>query len=148
MDRAAASGATVIRTWFFQSFWDPDGDGSGDFSAFDRVLAAAAERGLRVVPVIANHWGDCEAGNQTKGLDFYAGGYREPFAGDALSYLDYAGELAARYAGSPAVAYWQLVAAARGLRAREPAMRPPPPRRWAALRQRRRRRSAPPTPIT
>jgi endo-1,4-beta-mannosidase len=109
LDRAAASGATVIRTWFFQSFWDPDGDGSGDYSAFDRVLAAAAERGLRVVPVIANHWGDCEAGTQTKDLDFYAGGFREPFAGDALSYLDYAGELASRYAGSPAVAYWQLV---------------------------------------
>ncbi len=109
MDRAAAAGATVIRTWFFQSFWDPEADGSGDFSAFDRVLSAAAERGLRVVPVIANHWGDCEAGTQTKDLDFYAGGYREPFAGDALSYLDYAGELASRYAGSPAVAYWQLV---------------------------------------
>ncbi len=37
LDRAAASGATTIRTWFFQSSWDPDGDGSGDWSAFDRI---------------------------------------------------------------------------------------------------------------
>lgn len=109
LDRAADSGATVIRTWFFQSSWDPDGDGEGDWSAFDRVVTAAAERGLRVVPVIANHWGDCEAGGMSKTYDFYAGGFREPYGADALSYLDYARKLAERYAGSPAIAFWQLI---------------------------------------
>ena len=109
MDRAAEAGATVIRTWFFQASWDPDGDGSGDWEAFDRVITAAAERDLRVVPVIANHWGDCEAGGMSKTYDFYAGGYREPHGADALSYLEYAGKLAERYAGSPAIAFWQLI---------------------------------------
>ncbi len=109
LDRAAAAGATTIRTWFFQSSWDPDGDGSGDWSAFDRILDAAAARGLRVVPVLANQWGDCENGEPEKDLSFYAGGYRKPQHPYAVSYLDYATQVAAHYADSPAVAYWQLI---------------------------------------
>ena len=38
LDRARAAGATVVRTWFFQSSWDPDGDGTGSWSAFDLSL--------------------------------------------------------------------------------------------------------------
>ncbi len=109
LDRAAASGATTIRTWFFQSSWDPDGDGTGDWSAFDRILDAAAARGLRVVPVLANQWSDCENGEPDKDLSFYAGGYREPQHPYAVSYLDYAAQVAAHYADSHAIAYWQLV---------------------------------------
>jgi len=109
LDRARAAGATVVRTWFFQSSWDPDGDGSGDWSAFDRVVDAAAARGIRVVPVLANHWSDCENGAAEKDISFYSGGYAEPQEPYALSYLDYARELAAHYAGSPAIAYWQLI---------------------------------------
>ncbi len=109
LDRARAAGATVIRTWFFQSSWDPNGDGSGDWAPFDRVVSAAAERGLRVVPVLANQWGDCENGAADKDLAFYQSGYREPQQPYALSYLDYATAVAKHYAGSPAIAYWQLV---------------------------------------
>jgi hypothetical protein len=109
LDRARAAGATVVRTWFFQSSWDPDGDGSGDWSAFDRVVDAAAVRGIRVIPVLANHWADCENGAAEKDLDFYAGGYQEPQDPYALSYLEYASAIAQHYAGSPAIAYWQLM---------------------------------------
>lgn len=109
LDRVRAGGGNVVRTWFFQSYWDPDGDGSGDWAAFDRVLDAAAERGIRVIPVLTNHWGACEGEAPEKDYDFYAGGYREPHGGAALSYLDYAAEVADHYADSPAVAYWQLV---------------------------------------
>jgi mannan endo-1,4-beta-mannosidase len=109
LDRAAAAGATVVRTWFFQSTWDPDRDGSGDWEAFDRVITAAAERGLRVVPVLANHWGDCVEGGVGKDFDFYAGGFREPHGPHALAYRDYAETIVSRYAGSPAIAFWQLI---------------------------------------
>jgi mannan endo-1,4-beta-mannosidase len=107
--RAQAAGATTIRTWFFQSSWDPDGDGEGDWSAFDRVLAAATRHDLRVVPVLANNWSDCENGAADKDLAFYSGGFRDPQDPDALSYLDYASLVAARYANAPGVAYWQLM---------------------------------------
>ncbi len=109
MDRAKAAGATVIRTWFFQSMWDPGGNGSGDWGPFDRVLEAAAARGIRVVPVLANQWQDCENGAPERDLGFYSGGYREPRDPYALSYLDYATTVAEHYAGSPAIAYWQLI---------------------------------------
>lgn len=109
LDRARAAGATVIRTWFFQSSWDPDGDGEGRWSAFDRVIDAASARGIRVIPALANHWGDCENGAPDKDLDFYAGGFREPAGPYALSYLDYARLVAERYADSPAIAYWDLI---------------------------------------
>ncbi len=109
LDRARAAGATVIRTWFFQSSWDADGDGDGDWSAFDRIVDAAAARGIRVVPVLANHWTDCENGGAEKDLDFYAGGYAEAQGPYALNYLEYAAAIAQHYAGSPAIAYWQLI---------------------------------------
>lgn len=109
LDRVRAVGANVVRTWFFQAHWDPDGDGEGSWQVFDRVLEAAAERGLRVIPVLANHWADCEAGAPEKDLSFYSDGFRRPYGGAALSYLDYAERLASRYADSGAIAYWQLV---------------------------------------
>lgn len=108
LDRIRASGANVIRTWFFQSYWDPFADGSAYSDSFDRVLDAAEERGIRVVPVLANHWAACEAGRPEKKHDFYAGEFRRS-EGDALSYLDYVRQVAERYADSPAIAYWELV---------------------------------------
>src|SRR5581483_1373326 len=47
---AADSGASVIRTWFFQSYYDLDAQGgetAPSWAAFDRVLSAAASYGLR-----------------------------------------------------------------------------------------------------
>jgi hypothetical protein len=54
LDQVKASGANTVRTWFFQSYYDADGTGpgAGSFSAFDRVVNAAAARGLKVVPVL------------------------------------------------------------------------------------------------
>ena len=108
LDDIQASGGNVVRTWFFQPGWDADGSGSGDWGAFDRVLAAAAERDLRVIPVLTNHWADCLAGAPDKDYDFYAGGFRAPFGGAALAYIDYVKLVVARYASSPTVAFWQL----------------------------------------
>ena len=87
LDQIRAAGATVVRTWFFQSQFDPDGTGpeAGNFNAFDRVVQGAAARGMKVVPVLVNHWADCEFGGQAKDVDFYESGYQSPGYGYSLS---------------------------------------------------------------
>jgi hypothetical protein len=111
LDQIRAAGATVVRTWFFQSQFDSDGTGrgAGSFAAFDRVLAGAAERGMKVIPVLTNHWADCEFGGAAKTVDFYESGFRSPGDGYQHSYLEYARLVAEHYRDEPAIAFWQLV---------------------------------------
>lgn len=84
MSDLKAGGATVVRTWFFQSFLVGNRNSVNDpitesWYPFDRVLDAAAARGLKVIPVLVNDEKDCErpkAGNQEpaperKRIDFY-----------------------------------------------------------------------------
>jgi len=110
LDQIRAAGATVVRTWFFQSQFDPDGAGPdpGSFAAFDRVVEGAAARGMKVIPVLVNHWADCEFSGAAKDLSFYESGFRSPGYGYAQSFRDYAATLASHYAGEPAIAFWQL----------------------------------------
>jgi hypothetical protein len=51
-DLVGGSGAATIRTAFY--WWDgqPAGPGAVDFAAYDRVVLAAARRGLRTLPVV------------------------------------------------------------------------------------------------
>jgi hypothetical protein len=111
LDQIRASGATVVRTWFFQSQFDPDGTahGDGSFAAFDRVVQGAAERGMKVIPVLVNHWADCEYGGAAKSAEFYESGFRSPGYGYSRSYLEYAKTVASHYANEQAIAFWQLV---------------------------------------
>jgi mannan endo-1,4-beta-mannosidase len=111
LDQIRAAGATVVRTWFFQSQFDADGSGPGEgsFAAFDRVVQGAAARGMKVIPVLVNHWADCEFGGEAKTVEFYESGYREAGYGYQRSYLEYARTVASHYAGEPAIAFWQLV---------------------------------------
>ena len=110
LDQIRAAGATVVRTWFFQSQFDADGSGpaEGNFNAFDRVVQGAAARGMKVVPVLVNHWADCEFGGSAKDVDFYESGFRNPGYGYSLSFRDYASTVASHYANEPAIAFWQL----------------------------------------
>ena len=110
LDQIRAAGATVVRTWFFQSQFDPDGTGpeAGNFNAFDRVVQGAAARGMKVVPVLVNHWADCEFGGQAKDSSFYESGYQSPGYGYSLSAREYATTVASHYANEPAIAFWQL----------------------------------------
>ncbi len=101
-----SSGSVAIRTWFFQSY---SGD---DYVQFDAVLAAAAARGIKIIPVLANQWGTCEGANDQspyKGLSWYQSGYKQPGDGYALSYRDYAIAMARRYADNPTIGFWQLM---------------------------------------
>jgi mannan endo-1,4-beta-mannosidase len=108
------SGATVVRTWFMQAYGGP-----GNWGQFDRVVAAAAARGMRVIPVLVDQWAACEPwpAGQTpyRSLAWYESGYRQVDFGYRLSYRDYAAALAAHFRGNPAIAFWQLVNEAEAL---------------------------------
>jgi len=114
MQDAKASGANVIRTWFFQSYYDmSNANGSWQqvtptYAAFDRVLNAAAANGLKVIPVLVNEWQDCEPPSVDKNLAFYQSGYKAPGYGYPLSYKAYATTIAQHYASNPTIAFWQL----------------------------------------
>lgn len=104
LDDMKAAGANTVRTWFFQSYYE-----AGGWAPFDRVVDAAAARGMSVVPVLVNHFGDCEPAHAEKTRDFYAGGHRSAGAGYARSFKAYARMVAERYASERAIAFWQLV---------------------------------------
>ncbi len=104
-------GAGVVRFWAFQSYTE----GGRDFSGVDRVLRAAEDAGLRVMPVLEDGPGDCSTGEEDVPLDqvesdsWYTEGYREPLGTARLSFRDYAALVAERYADEPVVAAWTLV---------------------------------------
>jgi hypothetical protein len=108
------SGATVVRTWFMQAYGRP-----GNWGQFDRVLAAASSRGMKVIPVLADQWAACEPwpAGQThyRSLGWYQSGYRQVDYGYSLSYRDYVAAIAAHYKNNPAIAFWQLVNEAEAL---------------------------------
>src|SRR4029079_16389292 len=52
---------SVGRAWFFQP--QATTNGVRDWSAFDATLELAAQRGIRVIPVLANEWADCDGPN-------------------------------------------------------------------------------------
>ena len=100
------SGATVVRTWFMQSYGGP-----GRWSEFDRVLAAAAARNMKVIPVLTDQWGACELWptDHYRPLSWYQSGYLQPDPGNTLSFKAFAAAMAAHYAGNSTITFWQLV---------------------------------------
>ena len=104
--QAKTAGASVIRTWFFQSYYN--GAGS-TYGPFDRVLTRAAARGLKVVPVLVNHYPDCEpSGGQRKDEGFYDYGYKQVGWGYSRSFKDYARAVATKYRANSTIAFWQV----------------------------------------
>ena len=108
------SGASVVRTWFFQSYYDMTNDtghwhrSAPSWAAFDRLLTAAAAHHLRVIPVLVNEWPNCEPSTAAKGIGFFTGGYTLPEDGYPLSFKQYAITVARHYADDPTIAFWQL----------------------------------------
>ncbi len=108
---AKKAGATAIRTWFFQSYYDTNAQGqtiTPTWTAFDRLLDAATSAGLKVIPVLVNEWQDCEPSSVNKNLGFFQGAYRQPGYGYPLSFRSYAATVAEHYASNPTVAFWQI----------------------------------------
>ena len=108
LDQMKAAGANTVRTWFFQSYYQ--GSATNHWAPFDRLVNAAAARGMKVVPVLVNQWTDCEPSPAHKDVTFYESTYKTPNTfGYPLSFKSYATMVAQRYASNPAVAFWQLV---------------------------------------
>lgn len=104
----SSSSVNVVRVWFYQSFVM-----NGDWTAFDRLLADAAARNIKVIPTLTDQWGNCETqiGGQSNyhRLAWYEGGYTNTGDGYPLSYRDYVATVVARYESNPTIAFWQLV---------------------------------------
>jgi mannan endo-1,4-beta-mannosidase len=109
---AKKSGATVIRTWFFQSYYDMNSRGGWirpTWAAFDRVLKAARSYGLKIIPVLMNEWQTCEPSSVNKNLGFFQTGYEQPQSyGYPLSFKTYATRVARHYASNTTIAFWQI----------------------------------------
>ena len=99
-----ASQGNVVRTAFYQS-----GSNNGAYTDFDRYIAYAKKYGLYIVPILVNHWSNCEPSTAAKTSSWYQSGYKQTNDGYLLSFRDYAIKLAQHYTNEPAIAFWQLV---------------------------------------
>ena len=114
------SGRGVIRAWFFQTLAVSEPSGARDWTRFDRLLREAASRGYKVIPTLADQWGECGARVDPtfafKTEAWYTGGYAAPdpalasaHGGTWRSYRDWVAEVVGRYKDDATVAFWQLM---------------------------------------
>lgn len=95
--------ATTVRFWFFQSF-----TGSGtQLAQFDYVLSQADKYGIKVIPVLENHWKACTQGG-TKSPGWYASGYNSNY-GYPLSLKAYIAKVVPLYKNATAIMAWQIM---------------------------------------
>ena len=105
----AGSHGVVVRMWWFQSNM---GSGSNPWTPFDTIVAAANAVGVKVLPALTNQWQTCDEPSPPtpeKELPWYQGGYQQAEGGYALSFEQFATQLATHFASEPAIAFWQLV---------------------------------------
>ena len=100
-------GKTVMRAWFFQDL--ATAGGVRDWTRMDQTLAIAAAHGVKVIPVLANQWADCDQGYGYKTKAWYQTGYQGVDPSGIVSYRDWVAEVVSRYRDNPTVAFWQLI---------------------------------------
>ena len=105
------AGATVLRFWAYQTYTK----GGTDFSHVDRVIAAARDVGMRVLPVLEDGPGNCTTGNDGDAKSkfesdtWYTDGYKVPYGSARLSLRDYARVMAEHYRDNPTILGWSLM---------------------------------------
>jgi mannan endo-1,4-beta-mannosidase len=108
---AIGSDKNAMRAWFFQQLATTNGQ--RDWTAFDRTLAAAKQKGVKVVATLADQWGDCGVtttpGYGYKDRNWYEAAYTQPDPSVPVSYRDWVAEVVARYKNDPTILAWQLV---------------------------------------
>jgi hypothetical protein len=113
---AANSKANVVRVGMFQT----SVLGGLSFAASDRYIEYAKKYGLRLIPVLADNWGQCEnpggAQPRQKYLPWYQTGFTASEAlengtgsSQPLSFREYAAAFARHYVNEPTIAWYQLV---------------------------------------
>jgi mannan endo-1,4-beta-mannosidase len=88
-------GVRVVRFWAFPNR-------NRDFAGLDRLVAAAKRHDVLLLPVLENHWPDCNGDRAVKSRDWYAAGWRESYAAHLRA-------IGARYRDEPQIFGWQLV---------------------------------------
>jgi mannan endo-1,4-beta-mannosidase len=107
---AIGPGKNAFRAWFFQQLATTNV--TRDWTAFDRTLATARARGLKVIATLIDQWGNCGssvAAGGYKNTDWYRSGYRDPDPAGIVSYRDWVAEVVDRYKDDPTILAWQLV---------------------------------------
>ena len=104
MREVAAMGGNVIRLSAYQAFTE----GGTDFSRLDFVIREAGRHGLRLILTLENQWPDCTAGGY-KRPGWYRSGYRAPYGGYPLSFVDHVRSIVSRYRDEPAILMWQVM---------------------------------------
>jgi mannan endo-1,4-beta-mannosidase len=108
-DLTLNSKANVVRMWWFQSDL---GTGVNKWAPFERIVKAANATGVRIVATLTNQWQACDEPTPStpeKIQSWYQSGYKHPEGGYALSYKQFARQIAAHFANQPTIALWQLV---------------------------------------
>jgi endo-1,4-beta-mannosidase len=109
-DELATARVNVLKFWAFQSF---AGNTGLDFTRFDQMIAAARRAGIRLIPVLENHWADCTSGGE-KNDAWFSSGYKLPYGNYALSYREYVRAILRRYRDEPTLLAWELFHEAHG----------------------------------
>ncbi|MDG3016668.1 beta-mannosidase [Speluncibacter jeojiensis] len=99
---------TVTRFDAFQSLAINKHTGELDFTALDKVFAAAQRHGQLLIPVLTAQDGACED-EVFKQRDWYVDGWRKVAPGAVMSFADWVDAAVQRWRGSPTVAAWELV---------------------------------------
>jgi len=98
------TGATVIRFWAFQSFTD----GGSDWSQLDRVIQAAKNNDMYVLPTLENMHEHCTVGGKKYGWFGQAISADYKY-GYPLSFIDYVKKIVTRYKDEPTVLAWMIM---------------------------------------
>jgi hypothetical protein len=107
----ARAGATVIRFWAYPAYTRS----ATDFTGIDRVLIAARDNGLKVLPVLDDGPGDCSGvpGRHPKTElnegRWYTAGYRQVQSPATLSYRDYVARIVTHYRDNPTIFGWSMM---------------------------------------
>lgn len=105
------AGATVLRFWAYQTYTQ----GATYWEGVDRVLAAARNVGMKVIPVLEDGPGNCTTTPTAvpkakyQGDTWYSAGYKEPYGNATLAYREYVGQVAAHYANDPTILGWSMM---------------------------------------
>ena len=97
-----------MRFWAYQDLTTNKFTHKRDWTALDRVFAAAAANHQRLLVTLTDQWANCK-GEVQKTPNWYASGHGKVEQGDLQSFDNYMVSVVSRYRNSPALGMWELV---------------------------------------
>ena len=102
----------VVRFWAFQGLATNYATKQRDWTGIDRVLTAAAQHRVKVIPALSDQVGTCDDGHW-RDVAWYSGGYMNTYESaqniTPESFWQYMHEFLSRYRSNPAIAMIELV---------------------------------------